>query len=749
MPVGDAAVGALHFAAECAGCHTVSDANLVKNHNLTQLVQIIEVSMPLLDPSRCTGNCARDVAAYISQNNPHFSAGASSSSSSSGAPGGSTSSGGLGVVVPAQGAVDAAPVAVHRLNRTEYNNTVRDLFGTAKRPADRFPEDDFGYGFNNIAKVLSVSLTHVEQYYAAADELVEEVLDRALAGSRQQFEAETLGGTSVVAQTGRMMLNRNGSAVMLNLNAAVGGAHQLQVRAGQQAGGSQEARLAVIVDGVEMLVLPITAPDTAMAIYTLPIELSPGPHDLEFEFTNDYWVEGVADRNLVIDWIAVESLAAGDGIFAACDLASGTACLRQMVSEFGLRAWRRPLTTAEVDELVALPGVSAGENPRTALGQVLRALLLSSNFMFRAELDADLRSARAQPLNAYELASRLSYFLWSSMPDSRLFELAANGALLNDSTLRGEVRRMLEDPKADALVENFAVQWLKFDRVLEANPNLERFAGFDAALVASMRQESRLFIKDWLRKNASVSELVTADYSYIDGRLAQHYGVPGISGNQFTRHTWSEGQRRGIIGHASVLTATSHPSNTSPVRRGVWALENLLCKAPPPPPPGVENIADDGSLEGLTTRERFELHRDTSTVCYSCHVMMDPIGFGLENFDAIGRWRDYEGDSPVNPMGTLPGGLSFEGPLELGQIMAESPELPLCVAKHLATYALGRGVDAFAVESGQQAADYPLVYHIYQRTAAGGHRIRDMIEELVVSPAFRMRRGAESEGASW
>lgn len=733
--------GAQSFATECAGCHQVDDQSLVKALDAEGLRLTIENAMPLLDPSRCTGACASDTAAYIMLNNPWFG------QVTGGPDPGNGSSGGLGDVAPAVGPVDAAPVAIHRLNRAQYNNTVRDLLGTRLTPADRFPEDDFGYGFNNIARVLSVSLTHTEQYFQAADLLVEDALDRALAGGRQHYEAEHLGGVHVVPGEDRALLNRGGSILVLELEADAAGEHELQIRAGQQAGGPDDAIMAVQVDGVEIARRTVAAPEGAMQTYRIPLQLSMGPHTVEIEFINDYWVEGVADRNLAVDWVSLQGQDGATLDLIPCDITTGAACARQFIREFGQRSWRRPLTSPEVERLAALYSEAASDSLRTGLDQVMRAMLLSPHFLYRPELDASVNSTRPRALNAWELASRLSYFLWSSLPDDTLFARAADGTLVNESVLRAEVRRMLDDERAAALVENFAVQWLKFDKVQEANPNLTRYPDFDAALVQSMRQESRLFLHEWIASNAPVSELLAADYSYIDARLAAHYGVSAPAGDTFVKHRWQGSERRGILGHAAILTATSHPSNTSPVLRGAWALEKLLCKAPPPPPPGVENLADDGDQEGLTTRQRFEMHRDSSTVCYSCHVLMDPIGFGLENFNAIGQWRTMENGEPVDASGALPGGTQFRGPLELSAILAESPELPLCVTQHLMTYALGRGVEALASDDGHEPPDYPAVYRIYENTAPNGHRIRDIIEEIVLSPAFRMRRGADTAGA--
>lgn len=737
-PSANLAAGAQAFAQQCAGCHEVTEQKIVKEFDLAGLTQAISASMPLLNPSTCVADCATNVAAYIAQNNTFFG------TNSSPPP----STGGFGEIVTPTGAIDPAPVVINRLNRAEYNNTVRDLLGTSTRPADKFPEDDFGYGFNNIAQVLSVSLTHTEQYFQAAEMLVEEALDSALLGGVQRFEARHQDGNHNAVVVGdKMELRSGGSRLQMTFRAGSAGMHRLLVRAGQQAAGDEDARMAVYLNSQRVRTVTVAAPDTAMSTYEFDLNLTVGSHFLEVEFVNDYWVQGVADRNLVVSWLEVHGQGGGIDLIP-CDPALGRSCARQAIQRFALRAWRRPPTTVEVDRLTALfdTGVSIGGDFRSGMGQAMRAVLMSPHFLYRPELDSDLASASPRALNGFELASRLSYFLWSSMPDDTLLSLAQSGTLLDETVLRNQVRRMLDDPKAEALIENFGVQWLQFDRVAEADPVRDLFPTFTPELVSSMRQETRLFLRELFSTNAPIRDLLSANYSFVDAPLAEHYGIPGRFDDSFVRHTWTDGERRGIIGHASILTMTSHPGTTSPVRRGVWVLENLLCKAPPAPPPGVENIGEDPNQVGLTTRERFELHRDTSSVCFTCHFLMDPIGFGLENYNAIGQWRNFEDGRQVDPSGALPGGLQFRGPLELSGVLAESPELPLCVAEHVLTYALGRGVESTDGHTGTLGPDYPLVYSIYARTKDSGNRIRDIIEEVVVSPAFRLRRGANSQG---
>lgn len=724
------------FGAMCSQCHQLSAPSLNAWQSEQDLAMAIETSMPLLSPTDCGSVCATKVASYIATNAPNFGQVSSSSSS--------TPNLNDDIVAP-QGSIDPAPVALRRLNREEYNNTVRDLLGTQLQPANEFPEDDFGYGFNNIAKVLTVSLTHLEKYKTAAERLAHEAVTNATPLSLTRFEAEDLEGNLVNSWSGMTVLGQSASNLQLNYYSPRPGPYRVTIQAGQMAGGDEDAHMQVLLNESNAYQTDVPNSNEEMQSYTFTANFSAKDNYLSFHFTNDFWIEDEADRNLAIDWIEIEGpldAQTSDDRAIPCDLTQGESCARQTIEQLGAKAWRRPVSDAELERLLgAYQTALAASNAYAAMESLIQAILLSPNFMFRAEFDESTGS-QARALNGYELASRLSYFLWSSMPDERLFLLAENGNLLLDTVLRAEVQRMLDDPKSLTLIENFAVQWLSFDKVNEVSPDTALFPNFDEALKESMRTETRLFIDYLLETNAPISELFLADYSFINSELAAHYGLnPSLFGSGFQRVDWSaSAQRSGLLGHASVLTSTSHPASTSPVKRGVWVLDKLLCKKPPPPPPGVENITEDASFEGLSTRERFELHQQTSSVCFGCHALMDPIGFGLENFDPIGQWRDYEGENVVDASGELPDGTLFNGPVDLANILGQSSDLPLCTIQHMMTYALGRGVEALDANAEEELPDYPAVYDVYTATQAQGHRLKDIIEEIVLSPAFRNRR---------
>jgi hypothetical protein len=358
---------------------------------------------------------------------------------------------------------------------------------------------------------------------------------------------------------------------------------------------------------------------------------------------------------------------------------------------------------------------------------LITAILASPHFIYRVEEDDPQDFVDGvRPLNDFELASRLSYFLWSSMPDDPLLELAKEGKLHTAEQLHAEVDRMLADPKAKALVENFAGQWLQLRDLESMSPDPAKFASFDATLRRSMRRETELLFSSILDENRSILELLGADYTYVDERLAKHYGIDGVSGKEFKKVDLM-GKRRGVLMHGSILLLTSNPTRTSPVKRGKWVLENLLAEPPPPPPPNVPELGAAGETLG-TLRQQMEQHR-VNPNCAVCHVKMDAVGFGLENFDAIGAWRDADGREKIDPSGILPGGRTFSGPLDLVQILVEDKkaEFARCLSLKMLTYALGRGLGV---------ADRCTVSSIVDNLAKDDYRFATLIKSIVTSPPF-------------
>jgi hypothetical protein len=410
------------------------------------------------------------------------------------------------------------------------------------------------------------------------------------------------------------------------------------------------------------------------------------------------------------------------------------------------------VTADEVERLATLTdhAVAAGESWESGIQLAMQAVLCSPGFLFRVEQDPNPGSPEIRPLTEHQLASRLSYFLWSSMPDDPLLDLADAGQL--SSQLAEQVRRMLADPRSAAFVQSFSLQWLQLQRLEIAAPDATLFPTFTPELRAAMRRETELFVDAIVRENRSLTDLIAADFTFLNEPLARHYGIvdtlgnregqpepkPGgqpIRGTEFVRVSLQDPQRGGLLTQAGILTVTSNPTRTSPVKRGRWLLEQILGSPPPAPPPNVPELpATPADAASASLRQRMEIHR-TNPACANCHAKMDPLGFALENYDAVGRWRTQDGSFPIDPAGELPDGTRFSGPAELRQaILSRRQELVRCVCEKLLIYAIGRGLEYY---------DRPVIEQILQKTAAQEDRFGALIEQIVLSDAFRLRRNAE------
>ncbi len=523
-----------------------------------------------------------------------------------GSAGGGGQGGGPGMPPPV--GTDPGRITLHRLNRVEYNNTVRDLLGTARAPADDFPIDDRGSGFDNIADVLTLSPLHIDNYYTAAVALVDEAL-------------------------------------------------------------------------------------------TTP-----------------------AERSKLV----------------TCDLAAqGAACARRVLEGFVPLAWRRPAASAEIDALMVVVNLAStqGDPVEQGLKMALRSVLISPNFAFRVETDPSPTAATPHPLQPYEIASRLSYFLWSSMPDADLFAAAKAGTLSQTATLQAQVTRMLASPKAAALSDNFAGQWLYTRQIVDATPDPKLFPAFDDALRTALKLEMEAMFREVVVNGLPADKLLTADFTFANDRLAKHYGLPPVGSTTPVKVSLAGTTRGGILSQGGFLTVTSHQNRTSPVLRGKWVMNQLLCLSVPAPPPDVNTTIDPAHAKG-TIRQQLEQHR-ANAVCASCHKMMDPIGLGLENFDAIGVHRTTDNALPIDASGELPDGRKFNGAQELARLVTADANFSRCVTEQLYTYALGRSPDVGS--AGHM--DPAVLYAIAQTFRAGGYRFKDLIAQIALSPTFLNRRG--------
>jgi hypothetical protein len=417
---------------------------------------------------------------------------------------------------------------------------------------------------------------------------------------------------------------------------------------------------------------------------------------------------------------------------------------REVLERFASRAYRRPVAPDELARLLKLADarLAKGDKWEAAMQFAMTAVLVSPKFLFRVELDDRPDSANPHPLDEYQLASRLSYFLWSSMPDQELFDLAAKKQLT--ANLDAQVKRMLRDPKAQALVDNFVMQWLQLQPLKNASPDPKKFPQFNEQLRAAMLTETKLFFGEIVREDRRILDILDADFTYVNGPLAKHYGIPfGAKGGgrrnweEFVRVELKGTNRGGVLTQASLLTVTSNPGRTSPVKRGRYVLEQLLGTPPPPPPPNVPELEKDGkAVNAGTLRQQMEAHRK-NPACANCHAKMDGLGFGLENFDAIGGYRTKDGSSPIDASGELPGNVKFNGPAELKAVLLSKKDLfARCLTEKMMTYALGRGLEFY---------DRRAVDAVVAGVAKNDYKFSALVTEIVRSDPFRMRRGKESK----
>ena len=646
---------------------------------------------------------------------------------------------------------DPGRVTLRRLNRTEYYNTVRDLVNVDFNPAEDFPADDIGYGFDNIGDVLSLSPIHLERYLAAA----ESIAARAIVLNPPKPPTRTTSSNFLEpAGYGSENTTRPVTRGFLQVRQKVtaDGDYVFRVRAGVTNSVTGEAiKMALIVNEEQKQTVTVKEPIRKWETFDLPIRLKAGDHVFSIKYLNPI-SSGVTNRMLFVQSFQIIGPSDTRPEFqqrlnASLVNAPEDRKLKEFTQTFVTRAFRRPVTPAELDRYVKVAEAAAvAANGRWEAGaqQLLRVVLCSPKFLFRVELDSLPRYPSAHPIDEYQLASRLSYFLWSTMPDEELLSLAAKNQLT--AALDSQVRRMLKDPKAESLTKNFAMQWLQLERLRTFAPDNKLFPGFDDRLRRAMLHETELFFGEIVHEDRSVLDLIDADFTYVNDPLARHYGlsegkgqtaIRGRSGsgrnNEFTRVTLTGKERGGLLTQASVLTVTSNPTRTSPVKRGKWVLEQILGTPPPPPPPNVPELEAQGKLTG-TLRQRMEQHRENPS-CANCHKQMDALGFAFENFDAIGRFRSKTDEGPIDPSGTLPDGKSFQGPAELKAILKAKQELVVRnLAEKLLTYGIGRGLEFYDNRSLNQICD---------QAARADHKFSALITAIVKSDPFRLRRGME------
>lgn len=660
----------------------------------------------------------------------------------------------LGGGAPPEGPLDPGSPVLRRLNHVEYENTIRDLFGVDFPAREVLAADGVGHGFDTVGEALSIPDVLFEQYLNAAERIANEAvrIDDTKPLRVKHYDASK-------GLEGRL----RGNSIFLTTRGEVPATHafprssryRLRVSTWGQQAGPDPVRVALLLDGRSLETFDVEAVQGAAEVIEVEVEVPQGRHTVAARFTNDYYAPEAEDpaerdRNMGVEWIEVvgpldpplPSRFQGE-LLARFGEDLGRKRLGALLGDLVPRVWRREVDARELAKIErALPE----EGPIEArLRFAIELLLASPWFLFKVELDP-AGAEGTRELNDHELATRLSYFLWSTTPDDQLLELARRGTLRDPEVYAAEVERLLEDPRSRALADNFAAQWLQLRPLADMRMDPERFPDFDEELRDAMEEETRAFFDHLLRTNAPVTELIEADYTFVEARLAEHYGLEGEYGDRFQRASLRDTPRRGVLGQAAMLTVTSDPTRTSPVKRGRWILDVLLGAPPPAPPPGVDSLDEDpAAITAASLRERLEQHR-ADPACSVCHETMDPLGFGLEVFDATGALRERDGEFEIDARGTLPDGSSFEGPLGLVAILGKDDALARAAAERLFVYALGRGLegdDRWAIQrilEGRDPGDQEAGGLGFGGPRFGNLGFGDLVRGVASSDAFLRRR---------
>jgi Protein of unknown function (DUF1592)/Protein of unknown function (DUF1588)/Protein of unknown function (DUF1587)/Protein of unknown function (DUF1585)/Protein of unknown function (DUF1595) len=666
--------------------------------------------------------------------------------------------------------------SVHRLNRAEYANSIRDLLALEVDPAALLPPDDSADGFDNIADVLNLSPALLERYLSAAAKISAIAVGspKITANSEtyrvrgDMSQAEHIEGTPLGTRGGVSALHTFPLDAEYVIRVKL-----VETNLGTIRGLQEENKLEIAVEGQRVMLAPVGGTDDYMesgnnatnivnALYSrlqarvavragqrkvtaafLEPSSSLGPIRLQpFQYSTIVATDHLGLPHIEYMTISGPFNADGSGdtpsrqrIFTCRPARSSDerACAAKILSKLARRAYRRPVSEADMSGLLRFYDEGRKNSGfESGIEMAVRAMLASPKFIFRAERDpAGIASGTVYAVSDLELASRLSFFLWSSIPDEELLAVAEAGKLREPNVLAKQIQRMLADPKSEALVDNFAGQWLQIRNLRSATPDKNDFPNFDHTLRLAFQRELELFVGSIIREKRSALDLMTADYTFVNERLALHYGIPNVYGSHFRRVTLTDDARRGLLGKGGILLVTSHADRTSPVVRGKWILENLLGSPPPPPPPDVPPLPDVQGSKPLTMRARMEQHR-ANPVCASCHKVMDPIGLAMENFDAVGAWRSDDNGERVDTSGQLTDGTKIDGVKGLREALLKRPDaFVTTVAEKLLTYALGRGLEP---------EDMPAVRTIVRGSERDNYKFSSLIEGVVNSTPFRMRR---------
>lgn len=639
---------------------------------------------------------------------------------------------------------DPGRVTARRLNRNEYSNTIRDLLAVEFRANKDFPTDDSGYGFDNIADILTISPILMEKYVTAAEAIAAKAIGADPLPKPVEVE---------YAQKDKRTRRIDPSTIEASHRVDFDAEYQITIGLpGERGPDAKPVKMGFWMDGQLLKMMDVETKPSKLEYFSpyseehFKLFLPEGDHVFRVGFVDDDFVKGLTGKDLfdakknkyqnmmkfVGPYPSTIEKASRKKILV-CDPKSGSACVERIISTLARRAYRRPATKSDVASLMKFvaQGSADGQSIEQGIQLAITAMLVSPHFLFRIEHDPNATdAAKVHQLSELELASRLSYFLWSSMPDDELQTLAETGKLRTN--LDAQVRRMMNDKRAAALASNFAGQWLEIRNLEVVKPDPVKFPGWTPELRDAMMTETRMFFEYVVRENRPMSDFIDARYTFLNGPLAKHYGIEGIEGPDFRKVDLATDQRGGVLAHASVLTVSSYPTRTSPTIRGKYVLNNILGTPPPPPPPDVPPLDDSKVGESASLRQQLEEHRKNA-VCASCHNRMDVLGFGLENYDGIGKWRTKDGKFPIDVAGTMPNGKKFETAAQMRAIlMAEVPQISHSITEKMMTYALGRGMESY---------DNRTLDAIDKKLAVNGYKFQDLIFEIAHSLPFQSRRG--------
>jgi hypothetical protein len=652
------------------------------------------------------------------------------------------------------GPVNPGKVTIRRLNRQEYRNTIRDLMGIDFEPED-FPNDEVGYGFDNIGDVLSLPPMLMEKYLAAADEIVHKAIVLDTAGKpevKRMVGAEFQGKDAASIrplENKTLGLYREAEGVA-KYNAPRPGEYLIRVRAYGELAGPELPKLALRVDGKDVTVFNV-GNERKGKNYEIKTTLAAGSRQIAVAYLNNYNDSNNpdpklrGDRNVFVEYVEIQAPPGGNApalpeshkrlITRLPQPGQEHEVAMEILGRFLPEAYRRPVTPAEVERVAKFVELSQknGGSFLEGVQAAFQAALCSPFFLYRWELDpANVKAGDNRDLSDYEVASRLSYFLWSSKPDSELFALAAKGELHKPEVLEKQVARMLQNWRSRALVDNFGDQWLQIRNIWEVDIDSGTFPKWKDNLKGLMKEETERFFEAIMKEDRPLTDLIDADFTFLNEELAGYYGIEGVKGKEFRRVTLpKDSPRGGVLTQGAVLVSTSTPTRTSPVIRGKWVLEQILGTPPPPPPPDVPPLQEQKAVNQTTSvRQRLEQHRSRPE-CANCHAKMDPLGFALENFDAAGAWRTADGKFPIDASGKLANGTTFSGPRELKQHLKGDKRFVRCLTQKMLTYALGRGLERY---------DKCSVDAIAKEVGKNGNKFSALVSAIVTSDPFLKRR---------